>query len=72
MSFKQGDDIFHARLELTNYMPSNDPANMDATSQEMNDRRKRKATTTTGRKKTAEEKRSTVVVDNAGRIGAKR
>lgn len=71
LSFRPGDDIFHARIELTNYMPSNDPSNMDSTSQDTNDRRKKTATSAKGKMEAAEGKRTTVVVDRAARIGTK-
>ena len=67
--FKADDTFFHCSMELCNYMPSNDPANMDADSQAMNDVRKRKPTSTAGRKKAAEQQRTDDVADRGARAG---
>jgi hypothetical protein len=71
-TFGAGDDIFHSRMELTNYMPANDPKNLDVTSQQMNDRRKKTPTTVKGRQQVSESNRTAAVVDKASRIGAGR
>jgi hypothetical protein len=65
--FKADDQFFHCTMELANYMPSNDPANMDEDSQAMNDVRKKKKTSTKGRKQAAEEDRTKEIIADANR-----
>lgn len=70
LQFKADDTFFHATMELANYMPSNDPANLDETSRAMNDVRKKKPANAAAKKKSAQDKQTATVVDRAARQSA--
>jgi hypothetical protein len=70
LQFKSDDQFFHASMELANYMPSNDPANMDASSQAMNDERKKRPTSPAAKKAAGEQQRTADVVARGTRQGA--
>jgi hypothetical protein len=70
LQFSAADTFFHATMELCNYMPSNDPANMSATDQKLNDQRKLKKVNPASRKQAAEDGRTDQVVDRAARKSA--
>jgi len=67
LQFKADDEFFHCSMELANYMPSNDPANMDQDSQAMNDARKKKPTSKAAKAQQAVDKETQAVIDDATR-----
>jgi hypothetical protein len=71
LHFAASDEIFHATMELTNYMPSNDPSQMDDVSQQLNDERKRRPTSTKLRVQAAARAKTDAIVDRSIRSGAK-
>jgi hypothetical protein len=70
LQFSAADTFFHATMELCNYMPSNDPANLSATDQKLNDQRKLRKVNPAARKQAAEEKRTEQINDRASRRAA--
>jgi hypothetical protein len=70
-AFKADDEFFHCTMELVNYMPSNDPSQMDPASQAMNDVRKKKPTTTAARKLAGQQQRSSDITARAVREGTR-
>ena len=69
LQFKADDEFFHCSMELANYMPSNDPANMDQDNQAMNDVRKKKPLSARAKALSAEQQRTASIEDQALRQG---
>lgn len=67
LQFSAADTFFHATMELCNYMPSNDPSNLSADDQKMNDQRRLRKANPASRRQVAEEQRTSQVIDRATR-----
>ena len=67
LQFKADDEFFHCSMELANYMPTNDPANMDADTQALNDERRMKPTSSAARRAVAQAKQSDDITNRAAR-----
>ena len=72
LHFASGDEFFHVSMQLVNYMPSNDPRNMGAVTQAINDDRKKKKTGKAAKATAAAKANSTDIVDRATRAGVQR
>jgi hypothetical protein len=70
LRFAAGDEFFHASMQLINYMPSNDPRNLDAVTQAINDDRNPKKTSRAGRAADNTAKRSADITERGAKLGA--
>ena len=70
LQFKAEDEFFHCSMELANYMPTNDPANMDADTQAANDERKKKPISLAAKRVAAQDQHSDDITDRAARQSA--
>jgi len=70
LKFGADDTFFRASMELGNYMPSNDPANLSSTDQDMNDQRKLKPTGAAAAKKSHQQAQTDGIAAKVGRRAA--
>jgi len=67
LQFKAEDEFFHCSMELANYMPVNDPSNMDADTQAANDERKKKPTSLADKQAAAQAQTTAAITDRVAR-----
>jgi len=69
LHFAAEDESFHASMELTNYMPSNDPSQFDDETEKLNDERKRHPTSASAKNAAAEKKHTDEIVTRGAKAG---